>query len=74
MNRIEVDIINPKADKLLRDLADMDLISIRDIADDGFSKLVKKIRSRAQINPPTMDDITREVEIVRAKRYAKAKK
>lgn len=73
MNTIQVDILNPKAGKLLKDLAVFDLIAIREIADDGFMKLVNKIRSKAKGNPLSLEEITKEVETVRAKRYAKGK-
>lgn len=73
MNTIQVDILNPKAEKLLQDLADMNLISIKDAANDGFLKIVMQLRKKAK-NPPSLDEITKEVELVRAKRYAKEKK
>ncbi|HEY1870752.1 MAG TPA: hypothetical protein VGG71_06815 [Chitinophagaceae bacterium] len=74
MASLQVDILNPKAGKLLRDLADLKLISIKKVdGDDNFLKIVKKIRNKAKANPPSLQDITKEVEIVRAKRYAKPK-
>jgi hypothetical protein len=36
--------------------------------------LVNKFRAKAKSNPPTLEEITKEVEIVRSKRYAKAKR
>jgi hypothetical protein len=72
MNTIEIDILNPKAGKLLEDLADLKLITIRKKSDNDFLKLINKFRTKAKNNPPTLEDITKEVEIVRAKRYAKA--
>ena len=39
---IQVDILNPKATKLLQNLADLNLISIREEKKDGFLKIVKK--------------------------------
>ncbi len=74
MTTIQVDILNPKAGKLLEDLAELKLISIRNASDDGFLKLVNKFRTKAKNNPPSLEDITKEVEIVRSKRYAKAKR
>lgn len=75
MASLQVEILNPKAGKLLKDLADLNLISIRELKNnDSFLKIVKKIQAKAKKNPPSLDDITREVEIVRAKRYAKAKR
>ena len=75
MTTIQVDILNPKAGKLLEDLAELKLISIRNTSDDGrFLNLVNKFRAKAKNNPPSLKDITKEVEIVRSKRYAKAKR
>ena len=71
---LQVDILNPKATKLLQDLADLNLISIKENTDDGFLKTIKKLRTKAKTNPPTLEEITKEVESVRAKRYAKGKK
>ena len=74
MTTLQIDILNPKAGKFLEDLADLNLISIRNTSDDGFVKLINKLRAKALKNPPTLQDITKEVKIVRAKRYAKAKR
>ena len=68
-----VDILNPKAAKLLQDLADMELITLKPSEKDGFSKVVKKLRSNAAKNPPSLDEITKEVEAVRSKRHAAKK-
>mgnify|MGYP006962139593 CR=1 FL=1 len=74
MTTIQIDILNPKAGKLLEDLAELKLISIRNASEDGFLKIVNKFRAKAKSNPPSLEEITKEVEIVRAKRYAKAKR
>jgi hypothetical protein len=74
MNTMQIDILNPKAGKLLKDLADMNLIAIRKSSPDDLMKLVNKFRAKAKSNQPTLAEITKEVEIVRAKRYAKAKR
>ncbi len=74
MTTVQVDILNPKAGKLLQDLADLNLISIKESGDDSFLKVVMKLRKKAEKNPPSLDEITKEVELVRAKRYAKEKK
>jgi len=71
---MQIDILNPKANKLLKNLAELKLISIRKPGDDGFMTLVKKFRARAKSDPPTLTEITKEVELVRAARYAKRKK
>ncbi len=69
MNTVRVDILNPKAAKLLKDLADLKLIAIQDTSKNGFASVLKKIRSKAK-SAPTLDEITNEVELVRSKRYA----
>ena len=74
MTTVQVDILNPKAEKLLQDLADLNLISIKNSTNDSFLKAVKKLRKKAQKNPPSLSDITKEVDLVRAKRYAKEKR
>lgn len=45
---MQVDILNPKAEKLLQDLPDMNLISIKDAANDGFLKIVLQLRKKAK--------------------------
>lgn len=70
MDTLRIDILNPKAAKLLKDLADMNLIAIHDIPRNGFSDVLKKLRKKAD-TAPSLEEITREVELVRAKRYAR---
>jgi hypothetical protein len=70
MNTIQIDILNPKAEKLLKDMADLNLIAIRDTSKDGFAIVLDKLRSKSDL-APSLDEITKEVELVRSKRYAK---
>jgi hypothetical protein len=66
----QVDILIPKADKLLQDLADLKLISLSKVSNDPFLTVVKQLRRKAAaIKTPTLEEITKEVESVRAKRY-----
>ena len=70
----QIDILNPKASKLLKNLADMQLITITEMpSSDPFLNVVNRIRKKASLKPPTLEEITKEVESVRAKRYAKNK-
>lgn len=70
----QIDILNPKASRLLKDLAEMNLISITEMqTSDPFLTVVKRLRKKASNNPPSLEEITKEVEAVRAKRYAKNK-
>ncbi len=75
MASLQVDILNPKAGKLLKDLADLNLIAITELKeDDVFLKVIKRIRNKGNKSPMSFDHITKEVESVRAKRYAKARR
>jgi hypothetical protein len=69
MHTLNIEILNPKAKKLLQDLAELQLISISEQPSNPFFDVLKKIRSR---KPTTsLNEITREVESVRTKRYGK---
>ena len=70
MDTLRINILNPKALRLLQDLADLELISIQDTSANGFASVLKRLRSKAEA-APTLDEITREVESVRAKRHVK---
>lgn len=66
---ITVEILNPKAEKLLKDLVELNLITISGKSVNPFLKAVKKIR--AQKAALSLEEITKEVELVRSKRYGK---
>ena len=70
MNTLRVDILNPKATQLLQGLADLKLISIREEKEDEFLRVINKIRAKAKKSSPSLEEITKEVEIVRLERYA----
>lgn len=70
MSTMQIEILNPKAARILKDLADLNLIAIQDTSENGFATVLKKLRAKAK-TAPTLDEITKEVELVRAKRYAK---
>ncbi len=65
METIKIDILNPKARKLLNDLADLDLIHIRETSNKEFTKIIQKLRSKSD-NKLNEDEIAREVEAVRS--------
>lgn len=69
MNTMRIEILNPKAAKLLKDLAEMNLIAIQDSTNTGFKAILEKIRSNSK-PVPTLEEITKEVEFVRNRRYA----
>jgi len=70
METVKVDILNPKARKLLKDLADLDLIAIRKSTGSEFSNVLKRIRSKSK-TVPGPDEIAGEVEAVRSRRKIK---
>tara|TARA_R100001143_G_C3361009_1_gene135765 strand:+ start:9381 stop:9593 length:213 start_codon:yes stop_codon:yes gene_type:complete len=67
METIKVDILNPKARKLLKELADLDLIAIRKSTKSDFSEVLKRLRSKSE-TVPSPEEITNEVEAVRSRR------
>lgn len=74
MDSIRIEILNPKAKKLLRNLADLKLIKISDSSDikSEFKKLLHKLRAKSD-NSPSLEEIEKEVKAVRKDRYAKEK-
>lgn len=69
MSTISIEILNPKAKKLLQNLEELNLIAIKDSKQNSFIATVKKIRNKkATIS---LAEITKEVEAVRSKRYGK---
>ncbi len=74
MKTYQIDILNPKAARLLKDLADLKLISIKETKKQEFMNVVSKFRKKASSSVPSLDEITKEVENVRNERYVKNKK
>ena len=73
METITIDIINPKAKKLLKDLMELDLISIRKHnSKSNLKTLLSKTRKYSN-NAISIDEITKEVEIVRQEMYEQGK-
>lgn len=71
MESLRIEIINPKAKRLLKNLADMELIRIKkEQVKSDFSELLNKLRSQSE-NAPSLEEITKEVESVRKARYEK---
>ncbi len=69
MASMNIEILNPKAKKLLQDLEELKLISISEENSNPFFDVVKKIRSKkADIS---IQEITKDIETVRTKRYGK---
>jgi hypothetical protein len=69
MATLNIEILNPKAKKLLQDLAELRLISISEKTSDPFYNVIRKLRSKG--THISLDEIAKEVEVVRTKRYGK---
>ncbi|MCZ8020888.1 MAG: hypothetical protein O9294_03915 [Cytophagales bacterium] len=70
METLSIDIVNPKAKKIIKDLADLNLIHIRNNNPiKSFENLLDKLRAKEK--GVLLNDITKEVELVRSKRYGK---
>jgi len=71
METIRIDILNPKAKTILKDLADLKLIRIN--KDEGKSELIQLLDKLRIISDDSvsLEDITNEVESVRKSRYEK---
>jgi hypothetical protein len=68
MEALNVEIVNPKAKILLMNLAEMDLIHIK--PKSTLLEMLTKLR-RNEAEVPSLEEITKEVEIVRQARYDK---
>lgn len=70
METLRIDIVNPKAKRILKELAELNLINIRDKDPiKYFDSLLNRLRTKGK--DISLDEITKEVEIVRSKRYGK---
>lgn len=71
METLQIDILNPKAKKILKNLAELNLIKITVPKDPSdFSSLLEKLRNKPY-QEISLEEITKEVEEVRESRYEK---
>lgn len=70
MKTYQIELLEPKAKRLLEELAALKLIKIHEVSDpkQQFKDLLSKFRS-TDADPPSLKEITEEVEEVRRKRY-----
>jgi hypothetical protein len=72
METLRIDIVNPKAKGLIKSLADLNLIAIRtNEPANSIQSILTKLRNKK--TTLSLDEITKEVESVRAKRYGKSR-
>ncbi len=71
METFRIDIIHPKAKKLLRDLADLNLIRIQQEKNKpDIDQILIRLRKKTA-EAPSLEEVTTEVEAVRKARYGK---
>lgn len=70
----KVEILDPRAKKLLLEMQANKLITLSKVDEKKFIRLVKSIRKNALKFPISKEEITREVEMVRGKRYVQKKR
>jgi hypothetical protein len=74
MLSFQVDLLNPEAEKLLEELARLNLIRIRPTLEPKvvFQQLLERIRARAvEFTPLSEEEIAKEVDLVRTKHHRK---
>jgi hypothetical protein len=71
METVTIDILNPKAKSLLKDLADLNLIRFKkEKVKSEFKELLERLRINSE-DALSLEEITSEVEAVRKARYEK---
>jgi hypothetical protein len=70
MEAIKIEILNPKALQLIKGMQDLKLIKVSEEPESKLKTYLKKMR-RNSASAPNIDEITKIVEEVRVKRYAK---
>lgn len=70
MEALKIEILNPKALQLIKGMQELKLIKVSDEPISTLKAYLKKMR-RNSASAPALDEITKIVEEVRAKRYAK---
>lgn len=70
MEALKIEIINPKALKLIKGMQELNLIKVSEEPASKLKLYLKKMRCHSS-TAPNLNEITKIVEEVRAKRYAK---
>jgi len=70
MQALKIEIINPKALQLIKGMQELKLIKVSDEPVSALKAYLKKMR-RKSAAASSLDEITKIVEEVRAKRYVK---
>ena len=70
MEALKIEILNPKALKLIKGMQDLNLIKVSDAPATKFKAYLKKMRQNSS-TAPSLEEITKIVEKVRSTRYSK---
>lgn len=70
MEAFKIEILNPKALQLIKGMQDLKLIKVSNEPVSSLKSYLKKMRRNSD-TAPALEEITKIVEDVRAKRYAK---
>ncbi len=70
MEALKIEILNPKALQLIKGMENLKLIKVTDEPVSALKSYLKKMRQNAS-SVPDLEEITKIVEDVRAKRYGK---
>jgi hypothetical protein len=70
MEALKIEILNPKALQLIKGMQELKLIKVSEEPVSKLKEYLKKMR-RNSAATPRLDEITKIVEEVRAKRYGK---
>ncbi len=70
MEALKIEILNPKALQLIKGMQDLKLIKVSNEPVSSLESYLKKMRRKSD-TAPALAEITKIVEDVRAKRYAK---
>ncbi|HEX6847670.1 MAG TPA: hypothetical protein VF144_11870 [Chitinophagaceae bacterium] len=70
MEALKIEILNPKALQIIKGMQDLKLIKVTEEPVSALKGYLKKMR-RNSASAPSLDEITKIVEEVRAKRNAK---
>src|SRR6218665_33156 len=76
MSIMRITIVNPKAEKWLKDLEELNLIAIEDTSVNIVTNALKKFFSKKDTTPastptPSLEEIIKDVDIVRRERREK---
>ncbi|WP_291105206.1 MULTISPECIES: hypothetical protein [unclassified Flavobacterium] len=70
MEALKIEILNPKALQLIKEMQDLNLIKITEVPVSKLQSYLKKRRKNAS-SAPNLDEIANIVAEVRAERYGK---